>query len=138
MPIHFYTENIDFKLPNPQKIRRWISAVVEKEQKKYNEIAYIFCDDAYLYTLNVDYLDHDTYTDIITFDYSNFPFISGDLFISVERVRENAQNFSTDFQQELHRVMIHGILHLCGYADKTPEEEKNMRAKEDFYLPLFI
>ncbi|MCB0460671.1 MAG: rRNA maturation RNase YbeY, partial [Flavobacteriaceae bacterium] len=100
------------------------------------DISYIFCDDDYLLDINVKYLKHNTLTDIISFDYTDDGLISGDVFVSIDRVKENAEKFNVSFQDELHRVMIHGILHFCGYKDKTKEEEQLMRSKEDYYLSL--
>jgi len=108
--------------------------VILKEGKRVGELNVILCSDEYLYKLNVEYLSHDTLTDIITFDYSESNIISGDLFISINRIRENAKAYSIKIIEELHRVMVHGVLHLCGYGDKTKEERKTMRVKENFYL----
>lgn len=134
--INFYNQEIDFRLKEKAKIRRWISQVVENECKTIGEISYVFCTDTYLLDINQQYLKHNTYTDIVTFDYTEEGKISGDLFISVERVTENAQRFSVNFEHELKRVLVHGILHLCGYKDKSEEDEKVMRAREDYYLSL--
>ena len=120
----------------PDSLSTWITKVVEKEGKEMSDIALIFCSDDYLLKVNQDFLQHDFYTDIITFDYCEENLIAGDLFISVERVIENAQEFNVTFKQELHRVIIHGVLHLCGYLDKTPEEETVMRQKETEALLL--
>lgn len=110
---------------------------MDLEKKTIGSINFIFCTDAYLHEMNVKYLNHDTYTDVITFDYTeNPPEISGDIFISSERVRENAKQFGTTFVMELHRVMIHGLLHLAGFDDKTAREQQQMRSKEDYYLSL--
>ena len=121
----------DFKLLDEAKISSWISKIIEHHNCKKEEISYVFCDDEYLYRLNVQYLNHDTLTDIISFDYSIGKTISGDIFISVERVEDNAKDFDVDFNTELHRVIIHGILHYCGFKDKTEDDAKLMRAKED-------
>lgn len=131
--ISFNYEN-DFKLPNESKISKWIASVIKSEDCKEDEINYIFCNDAYLHKLNVDFLNHDTLTDIISFDYSVGKTLQGDIFISTERVVENAIEFEVPFIEELHRVLVHGILHYCGYKDKTEEDAKLMREKEDFYL----
>lgn len=119
-------------------IKDFILQLFKKEGKKVEAIHYIFCTDEYLLNLNQEYLSHDTYTDIITFFYSenNQP-VSSDIYISIERVKENAQKFKTSFKDELLRVIFHGALHLCGYKDKKPTEEKLMREKEDFYINLF-
>lgn len=114
----------------------WLKTIILNENKKTGEINYIFCDDEYLLQINRDYLQHDYYTDIITFDYVRGKTISGDIFVSLPRISDNASTHSKKFEDELHRVLAHGILHLCGYKDKTVEEEKEMRSKEDFYLAL--
>lgn len=121
----------DFQLSNEAKTSNWITKVIERQNCKVDEISYVFCDDDYLHRLNVQYLNHDTLTDIISFDYSIGKTISGDVFISIERVEDNAKDFEVDFYTELHRVIIHGILHYCGFKDKTEEDAKQMRAKED-------
>ena len=131
--ISFNYEN-DFKLPNETQISNWISTVITSENCKEDEINYVFCDDDYLHKLNVDFLNHDTLTDIISFDYSVGKTLQGDIFISTERVADNAKDFEVTFQEEVHRVLVHGILHYCGYKDKTEEEAKLMREKENFYL----
>jgi len=117
-------------------VKLWITKVILNEKFKKGAINYIFCDDAYLLEKNIKYLKHNTLTDIISFDYSLGKIISGDIFISVDRVKENATLFKTHFTDELHRVMVHGVLHYCGYKDKTPAEKKLMRSKEDYYLSL--
>jgi len=124
----------DFVLVNEGILAEWINDCIKNEEHRLEEINYIFCDDEYLYKLNVEFLNHDTLTDIISFDYSVGKIIQGDVFISVERVIENALDFSVPFLDELHRVMIHGVLHYCGYKDKTPKEAVIMRKKENFYL----
>ena len=124
----------DFKLDSEAKISGWISQTILNENFKEGEINYIFCDDAYLHNLNVEFLDHDTLTDIISFDYSVGKELHGDIYISVERVADNAKDFKVDFSEELSRVMIHGILHYCGYKDKTEDDAKLMREKENHYL----
>lgn len=136
--INFFSENIDFQLPDKQKIRQWLTHIVENHQYKITEINYIFCDDTYLHQINLEYLQHNTLTDIITFDNSEKAGrIESDIFISIERVRENAQKFNTDFTTELLRVMAHGVLHLLGFKDKTPPEKDIMRAKEAEALSEF-
>lgn len=127
----------DFFLENEDTYQSWIETVILSEQKIVGEINYIFCDDDYLHDINVKYLNHNTLTDIISFDYSKFDTISGDIFISIDRVRENAQNFNIDFSQELLRVMAHGILHYCGYKDKSQKEVSIMREKENEKIELF-
>ncbi|MBR9913563.1 MAG: rRNA maturation RNase YbeY [Algicola sp.] len=124
----------DFQLENQKVLSEWISNTIQSEGCKAGEINYIFCDDAYLYKLNLEYLNHDTLTDIISFDYSVGKELHGDIYISVERVTENAKDFKVSFHNELHRVMIHGILHYCGYKDKTDKDAELMRKKEDDYL----
>ncbi|WP_055436193.1 rRNA maturation RNase YbeY [Lacinutrix algicola] len=131
--ISFNYEN-DFKLPNETQISKWISSVIVTENCKEEEINYVFCDDDYLHKLNVDFLDHDTLTDVISFDYSVGKTLHGDIFISTERVADNAKDFENTFEEELHRVLVHGVLHYCGYKDKTDEDAKLMREKENFYL----
>ncbi|MCO6500964.1 MAG: rRNA maturation RNase YbeY [Vicingus serpentipes] len=132
----FFSENISFSLPNEQVISQWICNAIAEEKKTATEITYVFCADDYLHNINLTYLNHDTYTDIITFDYTENNSISGDIFISIDRVEENAATYNKTFENELHRVIIHGVLHLLGYKDKTDEEADTMRAKEDFYLSL--
>lgn len=134
--ISFNYEN-EFELQNENQIATWISAVILSENKKEGDINYIFCDDEYLLNLNEQYLDHDTLTDIISFDYSVGNELHGDIFISIERVRENAQDFNVTFEEELKRVLVHGVLHYCGYKDKTEEDEQLMRSKEDEKIKMF-
>ncbi|MFA5297691.1 MAG: rRNA maturation RNase YbeY [Lutibacter sp.] len=131
-----FNYEIDFKLEEEEKIQNWISACIETYGFKEGELNYIFCDDAYLLKLNVEFLEHDTLTDILSFDYTMGKLISGDIFISVERVIENAEIFSQTFDNELNRVMIHGILHYMGFKDKNEMEKKIMRAEEDKCLAL--
>lgn len=130
--IQFFSEDIPFEYPHPTIAQSWINQIVTLENCRLTaELNFVFCSDDYLYRMNIEYLNHDTLTDIITFPYSEPPNISGDIFISVDRVHENAQQYQVPFMNELHRVMIHGVLHLCGYPDKTPEEQKTMRTKEN-------
>lgn len=131
-----FNYEIDFKLEEEEKIQNWISACIETYGFKEGELNYIFCDDAYLLKLNVEFLEHDTLTDILSFDYTMGKLISGDIFISVERVIENAEIFSQTFDNELNRVMIHGILHYMGFKDKNEMDKKIMRAEEDKCLAL--
>ena len=133
--IDFNTTN-NFYLENATDIIEWINKVITLENKFLGEVNYIFCDDKYLHKINVDFLDHDTYTDIISFDYTSGNFISGDIYISTDRVEENSKSFNTSFKDELARVLIHGILHYCGYKDKTEEEAVLMRKMEDKYLSI--
>ena len=134
--INFYSEN-DFELQEEKSFDTWIKKVISSEEKQLGEINYIFCDDHYLYKINLKFLDHDTYTDIISFDNSEGDELNGDIFISTDRVTENAKEYNVDFSDELKRVMIHGILHLCGYGDKTESEAALMRQKEDEKIALF-
>lgn len=126
----------NFKLKNEEIISTWISKCVKEEGFELGEINYVFCDDKYLHKLNVEFLNHDTLTDIISFEYTLGKQISGDIFISVERVEENAKEFKVSFDNELYRVIIHGILHYMKYKDKTEEEKELMRKKENEYLKL--
>jgi probable rRNA maturation factor len=134
--IYFHSEETSFKLPQKRILKAWIEKTAETENKQLKELNIIFCNDTYLHKLNVQYLNHDTLTDIITFDYSEKPFTLGDLFISIERVKENAKKFNVDFINELHRVIIHGTLHLLGYKDKKKEDKAIMKTKEDKYLEI--
>lgn len=134
--IYYHQEDTQFQPKQKLALRKWIYAVVAKEEKNIENVTYIFCSDENLLQMNKQHLKHDYYTDIITFDYSNECEIAGDLFISVDRVKDNATNFSKSFYDELHRVMIHGVLHLLGYKDKTANEKLLMRKKEDYYLTL--
>lgn len=137
MSINFYFEEIEeFQLDLP-KSKKWIKNTIKKEGREPGEITFIFCSDDYLLEINKQYLDHDYYTDIITFDYVEGKEISGDIFISVDRVKENAATFGVDFQNELNRVLVHGVLHLLGYKDKSADEKKLMTSKEDEYLHEF-
>lgn len=133
--INFFEEGISYKLKNKIAVRKWITETIVAEGYKLDELTYIFCTDEYLLQINQQYLDHDTYTDIITFDNAEEEgVIVGDIFISVERIKENAAKFSVTETQELHRVMIHGALHLLGYKDKSAADKKKMTLKEDQYL----
>ncbi len=132
-----FNYELDFKLDNESAYADWISKVISSEIKGEGDINYIFCDDNYLVEINQQYLNHDTLTDIISFDYSIGKELHGDIFISVERVRENAVDFSVPFENELKRVMAHGVLHYCGYKDKTEEEEMVMRQKEEEKMKMF-
>ncbi len=133
--IDFFSET-DFNLQNSEEVASWISKIITKEKREEGEISYIFCDDEYLHKLNVEFLNHDTLTDIISFDNGLGNQINGDIFISVERVKENASKFNTTFENELHRVIIHGVLHYCGYKDKTKKDADLMRVKENKALSL--
>ncbi|MCQ2273712.1 MAG: rRNA maturation RNase YbeY [Bacteroidales bacterium] len=137
MAIYFSSENTNFDLKGKMKVKKWITDIIKAQGQKVGDISYVFCDDDYLIQVNREYLDHDTYTDIITFDYVEGKIVSGDILISVDRVKENAQLFNTTFEQELHRVIIHGILHLLGQADKSDEDAAMMRKKEEAALALW-
>lgn len=130
-PIEFHAEDIDFELEDPAKVAAWLSGIITAEAMQLQYINCIFCSDTHLVNLNVQYLQHDTLTDIITFPYARPPVIEGDIFISIDRVEENAETYYTSFETELHRVMAHGVLHLCGYSDKTDADKAQMTAKEN-------
>ena len=133
--IVFFNEDINFKFQDKNKFKAWLKKVSEKEGFTIGELNYIFCSDEYLHKINLEYLDHDTYTDIVTFDNSeDETVIEGDIFISIERVRENSQTLNTVFEEELKRVIVHGLLHLCGYDDHTPEDKAEMRRLECEYI----
>ncbi|MFN7045325.1 MAG: rRNA maturation RNase YbeY [Flavobacterium sp.] len=127
----------DFELENEAQYEVWISRIIESEGFDEGEINYIFCDDEYLHKINVEYLDHDTLTDIISFDYTVGNLIQGDIFVSVERVQDNANDFNVSFEEELKRVLSHGVLHYCGYKDKSPKDEALMRSKEEEKMQMF-
>lgn len=131
-----YTIIGEFILENKPQLSDWIQFTLDSEGKELGELNYIFCDDNYLHDLNVKTLSHNTLTDIISFDYTQGLLVSGDVFISYERVLDNANDFDLKFKDELHRVMIHGVLHYCGYKDKLDDEKQVMREKEDYYLSL--
>ena len=133
--IHFHTET-DFKLKETKKNALWIANAITEMKKEVGEINYIFCDDAYLLKINQEFLEHDTYTDIISFDYSEGNLLSGDIFISIERIAENAKEFKVSFEKELQRVLIHGVLHFAGFNDKTNAEKEEMRKQENKYINL--
>ena len=130
-----FTSNTNFQLRHKTVLKSWIKKVVGKEGKKMKDLSFVFCDDMELLNKNSKYLNHDTLTDILTFDYSKNN-ISGDIYISIDRVKENAKTYKVTFENELDRVMIHGVLHLLGYKDESEKEQKIMREKEDFYLFL--
>ena len=132
-----FNYELDFEILHESDYTNWISEVIISEKKSEGEINYIFCSDEYLLDLNQKHLNHDTFTDIISFDYSVGNEIHGDIYISIERVRENADEFNVTFEDELSRVMIHGILHYCGYKDKSESDEISMRSKEDEKIKLF-
>jgi rRNA maturation RNase YbeY len=124
----------NFNLESETKISDWIKTTITTEGYKLEEINYIFCDDDYLHKLNVEFLNHDTLTDIISFDYTMGKLIQGDIYISIERVKDNAKDFNVSLKEELHRVIIHGVLHYCGYKDKTDADARLMREKENHYI----
>lgn len=134
--ISYHNEDTDFVFKGKTLNNRWLKVVAESEIKRLGDIAIIFCSDNYILDVNIKYLQHDYFTDIITFDYCEGNVLSGDLFISVDSVRENSEFFKTEFPEELNRVIVHGILHLAGYGDHTDEEMKLMREKENYYLSL--
>lgn len=127
----------DFELQNEADYEAWIETIIESEDFTEGEINFIFCDDSYLHKINVEYLDHDTFTDIISFDYTIGNLISGDIFISIERVKDNAKEYEVSFDKELLRVMSHGILHYCGFKDKSEEDSNLMRQKENEKMEMF-
>jgi len=131
--ISFHSE-VPFEISNADTIASWLSAIISQEDYNEGEVSIVFCDDEFLHKLNVEFLDHDTLTDVISFDYSMGKEIHGEIFISIERVQENANEFKQSFDVELARVMAHGILHYCGYKDKSTSEAATMRSKEEFYL----
>ena len=134
--VRYFFEDIKFEYRNKQFNNRWLKLVAESEICRLGDINIIFCSDPYILGINLQYLSHDYFTDIITFDYSEKPVISGDLFISVDSVRENALFYGTEFSEELHRVIVHGILHLIGYDDHTEADTAVMRSKENYYLEV--
>ena len=134
--ISYYNEDINFTLKGKLLNNRWLKMVIESEVKKPGDISIIYCSDRYILDVNMKYLQHDYFTDIITFDYCEGNKISGDLFISIDSVRENATFYGVDFETELDRVMVHGVLHLIGYDDHTPEDIAVMRQKENYYIEM--
>jgi|TARA_B110000261_G_C13086127_1_gene357906 rRNA maturation RNase YbeY len=132
----FHSEDIDFILQDKPAIISWLSLCIEKEGKVPNDVSYVFCSDDFLHDMNIKHLKHNTLTDIITFDYCEENDIIGEMFISIDRIKDNSGKFKINFNHELHRVMVHGLLHLCGYKDKTADDQKVMSGKEDFYLNL--
>jgi probable rRNA maturation factor len=136
-PIQFHKSDVKYRLLNKEELSRWLVNVAKREKFRIGELNIILCSDEYLYKLNVSYLKHKTYTDIITFDFSQGTSpLSGELYISLERVMENADKLGLTTRDELHRVMVHGLLHLCGYSDKTSSGKAEMRKQEDLYLSL--
>lgn len=134
--VSYFIQDIDFVFKHKRLNNSWLKLVAESEIKKLGNINIIFCSDNYILDVNVKYLGHDYFTDIITFDYCEKDILSGDLFISIDTVRDNAEFYKTEFNDELNRVIVHGLLHLIGYDDHTPEEQKIMREKENYYLEL--
>lgn len=137
MAISFSNDNIVFNLKRKSDLKTWIKSTVEREKHLLGSLNYIFTSDESLLKINIEYLNHNTYTDIITFNYNENKKVSGDIFISIDRVKENAEKFEVSFEEELRRVMIHGVLHLCGYKDKTKADSDLMRKKENASLRLF-
>ncbi|MDB4114937.1 rRNA maturation RNase YbeY [Flavobacteriaceae bacterium] len=133
--IEFYSET-DFNIEDTKALSHWISKIILHENHELGDLTYVFCDDAYLHKLNVQFLNHDTLTDIISFDNSLGKQIHGEIYISVERVKENAATYQVAFLEELHRVIIHGVLHFCGYKDKTKKQQETMSCKENEALDL--
>jgi probable rRNA maturation factor len=134
--VQFFFENIE-EITIPPLTKDWLHNLITTENKKLGEINYIFCDDEHLLQVNRDFLQHDYYTDVITFDYVKGKTISADIFVSLPRISDNAKSLSKDFNSELLRVLAHGVLHLCGYKDKSEDEVLEMRSKEDYYLSIF-
>ncbi|MCC5937433.1 MAG: rRNA maturation RNase YbeY [Lunatimonas sp.] len=138
MAILFFEEDTSFRLTKKNRYKKWLHAVATSEGQKITELLYIFCSDEYLHQINLTYLDHDTYTDIITFDQSETKnTIEGEIYVSIDRVQENATHLNQSFDRELRRVISHGLLHLCGYKDKTATEAAKMRKKEEAAIELF-
>lgn len=137
MSIQYFNDDVAFPKIGKRLTTNWIKQVILIEDKKVGNISFIFCSDEYLLDVNKRYLDHDYYTDIITFDYVEGKVINGDIFISIDRVKENAHEFETSFNNEIHRILVHGILHLLGYKDKAKKDKHLMTQKEDIYLKLF-
>jgi rRNA maturation RNase YbeY len=136
--INFYDEGVSSSIGRRRPAKEQIKTLIEMENKELGNVSFIFCTDDFLLDINKKYLEHDYYTDVITFDYTAGNTVSGDIFISVERVEENAGKFEVSFNHELSRVMYHGLLHLCGYGDKSDDEERTMKEKEDFYLKTLL
>ena len=134
--IEFSSQN-DFVLEQSERVDSWLKAASLKESYGIDSLGYVFCSDDFLLEINQQFLDHDTLTDIVTFDYTEGTILNGEIYISTDRVADNAKDFNVDFDTELRRVIIHGLLHMCGYGDKTEEEKLQMRSKEDEYLALW-
>ena len=136
--INFFADGIDFKLQNESKIETWIKSIIEENDKKLTNLNFILTTDEEVHRINKQYLQHDTYTDIITFPMSDDDVIEGDIFVSIDRIKDNAKKLEVTFENELHRVLIHGVLHLIGYDDTTPELKTAMRAAEDDCLNKLV
>ena len=134
--IEFSSQN-DFVLEQSERVESWLKAAALKESYGIDSLGYVFCSDDFLLEINQQFLDHDTLTDIVTFDYTEGTILNGEIYISTDRVADNAKDFNVDFDTELRRVIIHGLLHMCGYGDKTDDEKSHMRKKEDEYLALW-
>ena len=134
--VNYFTEGVKFSFKEKRRTSRWLKLVAESEIRSLGDISVIFCSDPYILDVNLKYLQHDYYTDIITFDYCEGDTLSGDLFISIDSVRENAAFYKTEFEEELNRVIVHGVLHLIGYDDHSEADKKEMRSKENYYLSL--
>ncbi|MGM5630188.1 rRNA maturation RNase YbeY [Apibacter raozihei] len=134
--IHYFSNN-NFKLKEKLKRKKWLKQAIINENKKVGDINYIFCSDEQLLDINIKYLQHNYYTDIITFDYRENDLISGDIYISTDRIQENAENLNESFEDELNRVLIHGVLHIIGYKDKSTDDSLLMRTKENYYINIF-
>ena len=134
MSIYFHNEDNSYVLPAKRKVRSWLKTSIDHQKMSLGTINVVFCSDQYLLSVNKEYLNHDYYTDIITFNYCEAMLISGDLFISIDRIKDNSKNNKLLFVNELHRVIIHGVLHLCGFNDKTKAEKKEIRQMEDYFL----
>lgn len=138
MAINFFSEDTSFQIKQKLKRKEWLKEITSLESYKILDLNYIFCSDEYLHKINLQYLDHDTYTDIITFDNSeHIGEIEGDIYISIDRIKENAKDHEVDQETELSRVLSHGLFHLLGYKDKTSSESKKMREKEEFAISLY-
>lgn len=136
--IDFTLKDVEVPGLNSELFALWLEQVAKEEGVEVDSISIIFCSDEELLEMNKQYLDHDYYTDIITFDYSEEGYISGDLFISIDRIKDNVEHLKVDYSSELKRVCVHGVLHLCGYKDKSPSDEAQMREKEEYYLKKFV
>lgn len=134
--VRYFTEDVKFNYKERRRTSKWLKLVAESEIRRLGDVSVIFCSDPYILDVNIKYLQHDYFTDIITFDYCEGDVLSGDLFISIDSVRENAAFYKTEFEEELSRVIVHGVLHLIGYDDHTEEDKKEMRSKENYYLSL--